>query len=182
MGWARAFDIRHAEIADADTIADIYNESVHASDATMDAYGLNGPAMAKRLQQLTDREVMLVLVDPAKEVVGWGVVQQYSSRFGYRYTCETSLYLRRSLAGRRLGLGTRLQNELVNYCRSFEYHHVVARILADNRTSIDLHEKFGFQLVGIQHEVGRLGGGWRDVAIYELLLAPGRAVRSDYFR
>jgi len=136
----------------------------------MDAYGLNRSAVESRMEGLSDRERLLVLTDPKENVVGWGVVQQYSTRYGYRYACETSLYLRRSLAGRRLGLGTKLQHELVALCREFGYHHVIARILSDNEISRNLHEKFGFSLVGIQHEVGRLGGKWRDVAIYELIL------------
>jgi phosphinothricin acetyltransferase len=56
------------------------------------------------------------------------------------------------------------------HCRRFGYHHIVAKILADNQTSINLHEKFGFALVGVQREVGRLAGRWRDVAIYQLIL------------
>lgn len=127
--------------------------------------GTSEETFGQRLAALGERECLLVLTDG--EVVGWGIVKQYSDRLGYRVAGETSIYLDRRLRGR--GYGTRLQQALMEQCRAFGYHHVVARIWASNEGSISFHQKFGYELVGVQREVGFLGGQWRDVAILQRL-------------
>ena len=129
--------------------------------------GTNADTFRERLAGLGEREALLVVTDP--EVVGWGIVKQYSDRLGYRVTGETSIYLDRGLRGR--GYGSNLQQALMERCAAFGYHHIVARIWATNQGSIAFHQKFGYQLVGIQKEVGFLAGQWRDVAIMQCLLS-----------
>ena len=47
---------------------------------------------------------------------------------------------------------------------------VVARINASSEGSIALHRKCGFQLVGIEREVGRKFNRWHDVALMQYLV------------
>lgn len=155
--------IRAAGIADAEAIARIQRQSVEAMDATM-----AGPAASEdileQLQAMGPREVWLVVEEP-QGVVGWGVVKKYSPRPGYDLCCETSIFLDRSLRGR--GLGRPLQQELLDRAQALGYHHVVAKIWADNAGSIRFHERFGYEMVGVQREIGWVGGRWRDVAILQ---------------
>lgn len=123
----------------------------------------------KWLDHLAEREALLVIEEEGT-VVGWGIIRQYSEREGYRFTGETSVFLARSHTGR--GLGTQLQRALLERCEVFGYHHLVAKIFADNDQSIRMHRNFGYELVGVQREVGMVDGVWRDVAIMQLLL-PG---------
>ena len=119
--------------------------------------------------RLDHNEVVLV-VETDGEIVGWGHLRPYSSRWGYRFAGETSLFLRRTHLGR--GLGTMLQRALVDAAISVNYHHLVARIFADNRASIGLHEKVGYYMVGVQREIGFKKGDWQDIAIMGLVLTP----------
>jgi len=50
------------------------------------------------------------------------------------------------------------------------FHAVMARIVGGHETSIGLHASCGFDLVGVEHEVGRKFGRWLDVAIMQRLL------------
>jgi phosphinothricin acetyltransferase len=128
------------------------------------------------LAGLGNRECFLVLcLDGSVE--GYGVVKAYSDRIGYRVAAETSIYLRRSRAGE--GLGARLQKALLEKCREFQYHHVVAKIWASNEASIRFHQRFGFELVGIQREIGYLAGAWMDVAILQLILSDVSPYRPE---
>ncbi|MFN8607844.1 MAG: N-acetyltransferase family protein [Vulcanimicrobiota bacterium] len=157
---------RDAVTADAEAIARIQRQSVQAMDSTM-----AGPAsehdILQQLANMDEREVWLVL-DQGRGVLGWGVVKRYSARPGYDRCCETSIFLERSMVGR--GLGKPLQLELLNRARALNYHHVVAKIWAENTASIRFHERFGYELVGVQREIGWVGGKWRDVAIMQLIL------------
>lgn len=158
--------IRPARPEDAEAIARIQRQSVEAMDSTMAA-----PATTEEiLQQLGamgEREAWLV-VEESDRVVGWGVVKQYSPRPGYRLCCETSIFLDRGLRGR--GLGQRLQRELLDRAVALAYHHVVAKIWAENADSIRFHERFGYERVGVQREIGWVGNRWRDVAIMQKIL------------
>ena len=119
------------------------------------------------------RECLLVLEDH-ELVQGWGVVKRYSDRPGYKVACETSIYFDLASTGR--GYGSRLQKALIDKVRAFGYHHIVTKIWASNAGSLRFHEAFGFELVGVQKEIGFLDGQWLDVAILQCLLnksAPG---------
>ncbi|MGO7522510.1 GNAT family N-acetyltransferase, partial [Rhizobium brockwellii] len=63
-----------------------------------------------------------------------------------------------------------LMVELIERARSIGKHAMVAGIEADNAASIKLHEKLGFQQVGLLPEVGTKFGRWLDLAFLQLLL------------
>ena len=169
--------LRDATLADSEAIARIQRQSVEAMDSTMAAPASTSD-IASQLQAMGPREVWLVVEEP-ESVVGWGVVKKYSPRPGYDLCCETSIFLDRSLRGR--GLGKPLQQELLDRAVALGYHHVVAKIWADNAGSIRFHERFGYEMVGVQREIGWVGGQWRDVAIMQKVFreTPGSEPARD---
>ena len=68
------------------------------------------------------------------------------------------------------GVGRLLMDELVVLATQHGFHAVIARIGGDNHASIALHEACGFQLVGVEREVGRKFNRWLDVTILQRLL------------
>ena len=50
------------------------------------------------------------------------------------------------------------------------FHAVMARIEASGTASRALHARCGFELVGIEREVGRKFNRWLDVAVMQCLL------------
>lgn len=122
---------------------------------------------AELVGSFNSRECLLVLSD-GNRVQGWGVVKRYSDRPGYSVACETSIYFDQGATGQ--GLGSKLQKALIDMVRAFSYHHIVVKIWAGNEGSLRFHEGFGFELVGIQKQVGFLDGKWIDVAILQCLL------------
>lgn len=164
--------LRDAVTADAEAIARIQRQSVEAMDSTM-AAPASADDILEQLRAMGPREVWLV-VEEAEGVVGWGVVKKYSPRPGYDLCCETSIFLDRSLVGR--GLGKPLQQALLDRAEALNYHHVVAKIWADNASSIRFHERFGYETIGVQREIGWVGGQWRDVAIMQKIFRVGPAV------
>lgn len=159
--------VREAGPDDAAAIAAIYTESILARDSTMDTEPWSEARARALLSGLTDREVVVGL-ETDGQIVGWGIVKTYSDRPGYRVACETSLYVRRDRSGR--GYGTAIQRELHRRARQFGYHHIVAKIWADNERSIAMHRKLGFTMVGIQKEIGLVDGERRDIALMQCIL------------
>ena len=54
--------------------------------------------------------------------------------------------------------------------RASGFHAVIARIEASGEASRALHARCGFELVGIEREVGRKFSRWLDVAVMQCLL------------
>ena len=159
--------IRNYVSSDALAIANIYNEAVLKGGITMDREPYSAKQIANLVAKFGRREAILV-ADKDHAVVGWGIVKKYSDRTGYRLACETSIYLTRSET--KKGYGYRLQTALLEQVAAWDYHHVVAKILAANQGSIKFHQKFGFKIVGIQKEIGFYEGQWHDVAIMQLIV------------
>lgn len=165
-------DIRTGTMDDAVPIAAIYNESIAARDSTMQLDPIDAATVEERIRSQGERETVLVVVD-GETVIGYGVVKRYSDRRGYRFAAETSVYLRRAYTG--AGLGSKLQAALIDRCRSYGYHHLVAKLWAANERSRALHRKFGYELVGVQRQIGRVDGQWRDVAIMQKIMGDDSA-------
>jgi len=167
MTTSTLYRIRPAGPGDAPDVASIFNETILKRDATMVLDPVSHEGMADRIGSLHERESLLVLED-SEAVVGWGIVKFYSDRPGYARTCETSVFLRRNLTGK--GLGSMLQEALLEAARKAGFHHIIVRIWAANTSSIAMHAKFGFTEVGTQKEVGYVDGKWVDVTIMQCLL------------
>ena len=59
---------------------------------------------------------------------------------------------------------------LVDMARAHGFHSVIARVVGGHEASITLHRSCGFELVGIEREIGRKFGRWLDAAFYQLNL------------
>ena len=152
---------------DCQAIANIYNEAVLQGGITMDCEPYSAQQVIDLVNKFNHREAIIV-AESNHGVVGWGIIKKYSDRIGYRVCCETSIYLKFSET--KKGYGRILQTDLLKQVKAFNYYHVVAKILAANHGSIKFHQKFGFELVGIQKKIGFYRGQWHDVAIMQLLL------------
>jgi len=159
--------VRDATPADAPAIAEIHSQSIAAGGATMEEGKRSAEDIVRQLAAFDRREALLVL-EEGGEVVGWGLIKKYSPRPGYRFACETAVYVRRDHLGR--GIGSRIKRALVERCNELGYHHLVAKIFADNVASIEYNKNLGYEVVGKQREVGFKEGRWCDVVILQLIL------------
>ena len=47
---------------------------------------------------------------------------------------------------------------------------MIARIGGANEASISLHQRFGFEIVGTEKEIGRKFGKWQDVVVMQTII------------
>jgi L-amino acid N-acyltransferase len=159
--------IRTAVVADAQAIASIYNQSIDRGDATMSEETWSATQVLGQIKQFNQSEGYLVSESDGV-VIGWGLIKQYSPFAGYRFSCETAVYIDRDERGK--GHGKAMKTAIINRCRDVGYHHLVAKILSSNRVSIQYNLSLGYELVGVQKEVGCKQGEWRDVTILQLII------------
>ncbi len=163
--------IRDATIADAEAIAAIYNREVLESTHTFD---LVERTLEQQRAYLRERSgVLAVLVaevdgTAADRIVGFGALSFYRDRPGYRTSVENSVYVHPH--HHRQGIGDALLGALVTRAADNGFHAVFARIVDAQEASLRLHVRHGFELVGVEREVGRKFGRWLDVALLQRLL------------
>jgi len=163
--------LRLASLGDAEQIRDIYNYEVSNTTATFD---LVPRSLRDQQRWITERSgafAAIVAVDAADQlgdVVGFGSLSAYKERAAYRTSVEDSVYVRRDRGGQ--GIGKLILTELLHIGAASGFHAVFARISGASAASIALHKSCGFELVGIEREVGRKFNKWLDVALMQALL------------
>ncbi len=159
--------IRLARLADAEAIRAIYNVEVTTSTVTFDLEPRSLEVQQQWLSQRSGAHAVLV-ADDAGEVIGFASLSPYRDRPAYRTSVEDSVYIHRAHHGR--GVGRALMTELVEVATSHGFHTMLARIVAGHEASIGLHRAVGFDVVGVEREVGRKFGKWLDVVVMQRLL------------
>ena len=159
--------IRRAVPADAQAIAEIYNEAILTTTATFDTEPKTVEDRADWLQAHDERHPVLVAV-VGGTVIGWASLSRWSERPAYDGTAETSFYVHSTQRGR--GIGWKLKEAIVDVARALEYHTLIARIAEGSGASIYLNERAGFVHVGTLKEVGRKFGRLLDVHIMQKIL------------
>jgi L-amino acid N-acyltransferase YncA len=163
--------LRLASLGDAEQICRIYNYEVSNTVATFD---LVPRSLEDQQRWISDRNgafAAIVAVDADDErgdVVGFGSLSPYKERAAYRTSVEDSVYVRRDRGGQ--GIGKLILTDLLRIGAASGFHAVFARISASSEASIALHRSCGFELVGIEREVGRKFNRWLDVALMQALL------------
>jgi L-amino acid N-acyltransferase YncA len=161
--------IRPATVDDAVQLCDIYNHYVLNTTVTFEEAVVPIDDMVLRLQETTQSLPWLVVEDDDK-VLGFCYASKWKGRCAYRYSVESTVYLRPDAAGR--GLGTQLYNTLLEDLKQRGLHTVMGGIALPNDASIALHEKFGFEKIAQFKQVGNKFGQWIDVGYWQLVFDP----------
>jgi L-amino acid N-acyltransferase YncA len=99
------------------------------------------------------------------EVVGWAAAGSVSDRCVYCGVVEHSVYIGEAARGQ--GVGQRLLEELIASTEAAGIWTIQTGIFPENEGSIRLHERVGFEVVGLRKRLGKLNGEWRDVLLLE---------------
>jgi phosphinothricin acetyltransferase len=160
--------VRLAGIEDAEAVRSIYNREVTGSTVTFDLVPRTLEAQREWLMAHAGAHPAVVAVDAAGEVAGFGSLSPYRDRPAYSTSVEDSVYVHHDHRGG--GVGRLVLDELVRLAELHGFHAVMARIVGGHEASIALHRGCGFELVGVEREVGRKFGRWLDVALMQRLL------------
>jgi L-amino acid N-acyltransferase YncA len=104
--------------------------------------------------------------DTGGEALGWAALGPVSSRAVYRGVGEVSIYVDPARA--RRGVGRALLQALIETSEREGFWTLRAGIFPENLASIAVHERCGFQPVGVSRRIGQMSDGrWRDVLWFE---------------
>jgi L-amino acid N-acyltransferase len=159
---------RLAEPRDAEATREIYNLEVVEATVTFDLVPRSAAEQRAWIAEHSGGHPAIVAVDDDDHVCGFASLSPFRPRPAYAPTVEDSVYVHRERRGH--GIGELLLRDLLARAADNGFHSVMARIVGGHDTSIALHQKCGFEQVGIEREVGRKFGKWLDVVLMQKML------------
>jgi len=158
--------IRQVKSEDATQVCDIYNYYVEQTIVTFEESAVSVPDMESRIIENTSKYPWIVYSEGNK-TLGYAYASKWKSRCAYKYSVETTVYLRPEVKGQ--GIGSKLYKELLTQLKEKNIHAAIGGIALPNDASIALHEKLGFKKIGQFKEVGYKFDKWIDVGYWELI-------------
>ena len=144
----------------------IYQEGIDTGQATFEQ---KPPATWLTWSEKFLHNLSLVYLDEDR-VLGWAAISRVSTRKVYEGVGELSLYVSKDSQGR--GIGKKLMKKIITESEEEGFWTLQAGIFPENLISIQLHQDFGFQIVGKREKIGKMSYGsqagiWRDVLLLE---------------
>jgi L-amino acid N-acyltransferase YncA len=160
--------IRPMRAADAEQVLAIYQAGLDTGQASFETAAPSWDRFdASRLPQHRH-----VAVDAgAGRVLGWVAAAPVSDRRVYAGVVEHSVYIHPEARGR--GIGAALLRALIDSTEAAGIWTIESGIFPENASSLRVHERAGFRVVGIRRRLGRHArpghgpGRWRDVLLLE---------------
>jgi phosphinothricin acetyltransferase len=159
--------IRPATIGDLPALTGIYNHYVLNTTVTFDLRPFRPEERRGWFDEHASvgRHRLVVAAAVDGTLLGYATTSRWRPKAAYDTTVEASVYCDPDAVGR--GVGTALYAALFDAIAGEDVSRIVAGVSLPNAASVTLHERFGFQLVGVFPGVGRKFDRYCDVAWYQ---------------
>ena len=107
----------------------------------------------------------LVYIDNDK-ILGWSALSPVSTRLTYNGVAEISIYVDTDNLGK--GIGSMLMEKMIESSEQNNVWTLFSSVFPENTSTLKLHEKFGFRIIGRRDRIAQLDGIWRDTILLEL--------------
>jgi len=159
--------VRFAERNDADSLSAIYGPIVRDTAISFETIPPTPVEMRERIAGTLETFPWLVY-ETDGSVIGFSYASRHRQRLAYQWAADVSVYVHPSARGR--GVGQALYRPLLSILARQGFYGAYAGIALPNPASVALHERMGFEPVGVFRHVGYKLGAWRDVGWWQLEL------------
>ena len=153
---------------DAQSILDIINYNILNSTALYDYQPRSLEQQIAIFEDKLKKRFPIIVAISNESVVGFGFYSEFRFREAYKFTVEHSVYAAPEYIGK--GVGKLLIEKLILLAKNQKLHTMIAVIDAENQSSVEFHEKFGFETVGIIKESGFKFNRWLHSLIMQKML------------
>lgn len=153
-------DIRLMVEEDWSQVKQIYLNGIATGNATFET---QAPEWTEWKQNHDMRCTIVADLDAV--IMGWASLSPVSDRCVYTGVGENSVYVHSDF--KEQGLGKLLLSSLIKRSEELGYWTIQTGIFPENRSSIVLHAKLGFRVVGLRERLGKMENRWRDVVLLE---------------
>ena len=153
--------VRPSGPGDAEALAEIYAHAVLHGVGTFEEDPPSPAEMEARRRTVAKHGLPHLVAERDGAVAGFAYAGVFRPRPAYRFTAETTVYVRHGLQGR--GVGRELLEAVVAACEALGLRQLVALVGdSDNAASLRVHAAAGFRRVGVIESVGFKHGRWLD--------------------
>ena len=99
------------------------------------------------------------------QVAGWAALTPVSGRCVYAGVADISVYVAEKFRGRKIG--DLLLRQLIRESERAGLWTLQAGIFPENKASLALHQKNGFEVLGVRKKIGKMNQVWRDTILLE---------------
>lgn len=161
-------NLRNYQIEDTQAILDILNYNILHSTALYDYNVRTYEVQLAMLEDKVKKGFPIIIAEVNGAVAGFGMYGEFRFKEAYKFTVEHSVYVSNDYQGK--GIGKLLLKELIAAAKEQGIHTMIAVIDSENQSSVDFHEKFGFETVGLIKESGWKFERWLHSVFMQLIL------------
>lgn len=159
--------IRKAVVEDLHYIKEIYNDAVRNSTATFDITEKGDDFFKTMFDEHSGKRIFYVY-EKDNKAVAYVTLSKFSHRDAYDTTVELSVYVNKDY--RHQHIATELMEFAINFAKECNGIYTIVSLITDeNKESIHLHKKYGFQFCGKIKKAGVKFNRDLNVDIYQLI-------------
>ncbi|KPN94545.1 GNAT family N-acetyltransferase [Lysinibacillus sp. ZYM-1] len=152
--------IRKMEQKDLTEVLKVYNEGIETGMATFQT-----EVPSECVWDEGHHATLRFVAEVNNRVVGWIAISPVSTRAVYCGVGDVSVYISNESKGK--GIASKLFGRLIEESEIAGFWTLQSSIFAINTSSIQLHKKMGFRIVGTRERIAQLHGEWHDTVIME---------------
>ncbi|MED4555543.1 N-acetyltransferase family protein [Lysinibacillus sp. FSL R5-0849] len=152
--------IRKMENKDLQEVLKIYKEGIETGMATFQT-----EVPSEQVWDEGHHSTLRFVAEYHNIVVGWIGILPVSTRAVYSGVGEVSVYISSDHKGK--GIASELFKKLIEESEKAGFWTLQSSIFAINTSSIQLHKKMGFRIVGTREKIAQLHGKWHDTVLME---------------
>ena len=159
--------IERANLSDLEAITQIYNDYILDRSATTDMQ----PVSTKEREPWFNAHGSsrpIFIYKENDEILGWCSLSDFNPKIAYKISVEISIYVAKKALG--MGIGKQLLSHSLDEAKRLNLKNIIALIFSENKASLGLFLKFGFEKWGELPGVCLMDSEYKDVVILGLKL------------
>ncbi len=161
-------EIRPYQIEDTLAILDIVNHNILNSTALYDYKPRTLENQIAIFEEKLKKGFPIIVAVDNETLVGFGYYSEFRFREAYKFTVEHSVYAHPNHIGK--GIGKLILENLINLAKLQKLHTMIGVIDAENKSSIEFHKKFGFEIAGTIKDSGFKFDRWLHSVFMQKML------------
>ncbi|MES2560175.1 MAG: N-acetyltransferase family protein [Bacteroidota bacterium] len=161
------FSIRSIEAKDIPEACAIYAYYVTLTAVSFEYSAPSETEFLERVRTTTEEFPWLVCMEHER-VIGYAYAHKHRLRDAYQWSPESTIYISPDFHTK--GIGSILYNTLFEILKAQGYYTVFAGVALPNEKSVGIHQRMGFEEIGIFKNVGYKNGKWHDTRWFQLSL------------
>ena len=161
---------RTLETKDVNRVLEIYNFHIKNGLSNFEEEPVKYKIFLNLTKRILKSNLPFIVCEKNKLILGFAYLSEFRNKSGYRYSFENSIYIDNNYIGK--GIGSLLLNNLIKVSsKTSKIKNIIAVIGGkDAETSIRIHQKNGFIMIGKLNKVGFKKNQWLDSIYMQKIL------------